>query len=67
MSRHYSFASDCDRVAEHLQAEAEQVMLLTPAAASMLSSPSSMVVAHAKNKELVKAAALTTRTGKPRC
>ena len=55
--------------AEHLQAEAEQLMLLsTPVPASTLSTSSSTVVAaDVKKKELVKAAALTTPTEKPKC
>ena len=55
--------------AEHLQAEAEQLMLTTPNAASTVSTPSSTVVADLKKKDLVKAAALTTppEKEKPRC
>ena len=54
--------------AEHLQAEAEQLMLSTPVPASTLSTSSSTVVAaDVKKKELVKAAALTTPTEKPKC
>ena len=53
--------------AEHLQAEAEQLMLATPTATSTVSTPSSTVAADVKKKELVKAAALTTPNEKARC
>jgi hypothetical protein len=47
--------------AEHLQVEAEQLMLSTPASASTLASaPPSTTTTDAKQKELAKTAALKT-------
>jgi len=55
--------------AEHLQAEAKQLMLATPTptTTSTVSTPSSTVAPDVKKKGLVKAAALTTPTEKARC
>ncbi|CAL1138091.1 unnamed protein product [Cladocopium goreaui] len=52
--------------AEHLQAEAKQLMLATPTptTTSTVSTPSSTVAPDVKKKGLVKAAALTTPTEK---
>ena len=52
------------KFAEHLQAEAQQLMLTTANVASTVQTPSSTVAADVKKKDLVKAAAPTTQPEK---